>query len=185
MSFADLPFKVGHMVGGEIRAFRHEKGFAMEDSSAGRRIIVGTPDPMSVLPILISMLEPPLAVTLVLHTPRGEEQAGRYRAKFDRYALNELLGQIRGLLERDARLDFSVESASGSSITYDKHDLILLGGPLETWLSWLEAEGFEPKPIELPYPHTHHYRQEFDLDVMALLESHDWEAGPLLPGDGD
>lgn len=185
MSLADLPFKVGHMVGGEIMAFRHEKGFSPMDSPSGTRLAVGSPDPMSLLSKLLSHLEPPYRVTVVLHTPRGDEEAGRYHAVLEADEVNDLIARFRGLLERDARLDFCVESPSGLGVTYDKHDLLLLGGHPETWLAWLEREGFRQRTIELPFPHTHHYRQEFDLDVKALLEAHDWEVSPLLPGDGD
>lgn len=185
MSIADLPFKVGHMVDGEIQAFRHDLGFEEESSADEPFLVFGSPDPMSLLPMLIAELEPPLAVTVVLHTPRAEEQAGRYRAVLDNGEVTELLSRFRGLLERDARLDLCVESASGVRVTYDKHDLLLLGGSLKPWRTLLEAIGVEERAIELPYPHTHHYRQEFDLDVKALLESHPWDRLPLLPGDGD
>jgi hypothetical protein len=61
--------------------------------------------------------------------------------------------------------------------------LLFAYGPLEKFEAVFRELGFDQGELEVPHPHQHHYRREFDEDADALLEGFDWKKSPLRPED--
>ncbi len=121
----------------------------------------------------------------LLHTPRGEAEAGRYVSEpQDRETTNELLDRFAAFLGGDGRHDFWLRSTSDNAmIVWDRHNLVHAYGPSERYIETLFALGFSEDEPEIPSPHVHQYRAEFDADARALLDAVRWHHTPLQPGD--
>lgn len=188
MDVASLPYKIGELVDGEWRAFRHGNRFARSIAPSGMDCLqIGAAEPFELLLDLgHRYLRPPLGILIVLHTPRTEAE-GRYeRNGLDWRETDEFLLRFRGLFERDARADLWVRSAADDAmLVYEKHDLVYAYGHNAEIESDLRARSFLQGEPEIPLPHTHHYHAEFDLDVAAMLGLYEWKRSPLRPGDGD
>jgi hypothetical protein len=161
--------------------------FTIEALSAEKyRLVAGVPDgDSSVLLKLAECLAPPFFVLYVLHTPRGEGEAGRYQSpELDLAPLKALISRFSAFLAADARFDLWIHSPqSNGTLVWDRHNLIYGYGPTKAFSEALSALGFsEGMPI-VPGPHRHHYREEFDDEASALLSEFRWQYSPLRPED--
>jgi len=163
----------------------HPSTFAIEHLAGSSRITAGSPGNARVFERLTACLLEPYLLLYVLHTPRGEADAGRYQSEpLSGAEFRALVARFGRYFAGDARFDLWVHSpADGSTIVWDRHDLIHAYGPLERFTLELERLGYIAGEVGVPVPHIHHYREEFDADAAELLASRDWSWTPLLPED--
>ncbi len=150
------------------------------------RIVAGmSHDGADVFYSLAACLAEPFFLLYVLHTPRGEAEAGRYQSpELSRDDLRRFLTRFDTLLVADARFDLWVHSPqSNATVVWDRHDLVYAYGPLGDYERVLRARGFVEGGPDVPSPHVHHYRAECDNDARALLSAFRWIHSPLRPGD--
>ena len=79
------------------------------------------------------------------------------------------------------------ESTSGIDISSPTGDadvaFAFAYGPLARFESELRTLGFSPGVPEVPVPHEHYYRSEFDSFAKKLIEAFEWSYSPLRPED--
>jgi hypothetical protein len=151
-----------------------------------QRLVAGVPggDP-DVFVRLVACLTPPYYLLYVLHTPRGEGQAGRYQSpKLSLPELTTFVSEFKTFLAQDARFDLWAHSpAERATVVWDRHNQLFAYGPLARFESELRALGFSLGNPEIPVPHEHHYRAEFDSLAGRVLKSLEWSYSPLQPED--
>jgi hypothetical protein len=162
--------------------------FEVRVSSAGTpRIVLSVPDRQDdLLRRLAELLPPPFYVLYILHTPRGEGEAGRYQsAKLSLAELTSILSRYSSFFSGDGRHDLWVHSpSSGRTLVWDRHNLLFAEGqPLDDIKRELAGLGFVEGAVEPLGDHSHHYRPEFDGDATSLLHELDWHRTPLRPED--
>lgn len=178
--------KLLHQVEGEWIGHIHPAVFALGTSAGAARLVTAAPagNP-AIFRNLVESLEGPYALLYVLHTPRGEGEAGRYQSPVLE------LGEVQAFLERyaaflsaDARFDLWAHSlGANATVVWDRHNLIYAYGPLERYAAVLRKLGFQDGLPSLAFPHQHVYRAECDRDAADLLEEFDWGYSPLRPED--
>jgi hypothetical protein len=183
---------------GDFKLGRHEPGIGMVehryDDVCERRTILGrealvlapATGHIDLLLRLARELKGPFRLTYVLLVPFGEFAEGRYEFEdlLDYEALERLLTLHRGFFEGDARHHLQIGTESDMpSLVYDQHDLIYAFGPVARWEQIAKEHGLRPGSPEMPIPHSHHTRREFDLEAESLLSSNRWRREPL--GDSD
>lgn len=152
----------------------------------GERLRVNLPrDEAFLLFKLVKNLRPPFQLLYVLHTPRGEGEAGRYESpRLSRTQVQDFLTCFKAYLLADARYDLWVRSASTRDVlVWDRHnDLYAYGGldDIAARLIQLSFREGSPPPIG---PHKHYYRREFDRQAGEVLNSFSWDRTPLRPED--
>lgn len=179
--------KLSHLVADEWTAHSHPPAYEIGATDSGaRRLVAGVPagDPL-VVATLAAALAPPFELLYVLHTPRGEAPPGRYQSpELDAAALRAFLNDFGPLLGSDARHDLWVRSpADGATLVWDRHNLLYAYGPLDRFEQRLRGLGFAPGRLEIPAPHTHHYRREFDPLAKQLIGRFAWHRTELQPED--
>lgn len=180
-------FKLGHHVDGEWLAYSHPPVFAISWTTGDRRKLLATApgsDPL-VFTTLADRLRPPYILLYVLHTPRGEGEAGRYQsAEIDRAELRGFVKDFGVLLSTDGRFDLWVHSPrDNATVVWDRHDLIHVYGPIDAAVAVLRGLGFRTGQPAVPVPHEHHYHAGCDTAARALLASRDWRYSPLREED--
>jgi hypothetical protein len=138
-----------------------------------------------VLGSLIESLSPPFFVLYILHTPRGEGQPGRYQSpEVDFDVLRGFIATYSTFLGSDARFDLWVYSIpEKATLVWDRHNRLYAYGPLERMSAKLSALDFSRQYPDIPGPHAHHYRDEFDADATKLLAAFPWTMTSLRPED--
>lgn len=179
--------RLGHLVEGEWVAYSHAPVFRMpRDGETSARIVAGVPasDP-TVFGHLIECLAPPYFLLYVLHTPRGEAAAGRYQSPLlSLDDIHDFLARFARFLSADARFDlWAHSSGDNATVVWDRHDQLFGYGPLKRFESKLRSIGFVPGSPEVPVPHQHHYRAEFDDDARDVIAAFDWSHSPLRDRD--
>jgi hypothetical protein len=155
-------------------------------ASGKDRLVTGSPGRDSdVFNRLVDCLTPPYLILYLLHTSRGEGEEGRYQSReFTRAELQWFLNRFSSFLAGDARHDIWVHSPSdGGTLIWDRHNLIHGYGPVDRFSSALLALRFSQGTIEVPAPHQHHYRPEFDADAARVLSEYQWTRTALHPED--
>lgn len=188
MEVGALPYKLGEFVAGEWRGYRHKDEYDVQPGPDGEvRFCIGSKDPFQTFVDVVAQLDGPVRMLVVLHTPREKDRGGRYESP-DRSIESALgfLHRFRAAFERDARADVWIISQSSlRSAAYEKHDRIFVCDPPPEFEANLVRKGFRRGLRELPLPHTHHYREEFDVDFLTMFDDLEWTWSPLEPGDGD
>jgi hypothetical protein len=179
--------KLSYREDGMWVAHSHPATFRTEVMGGGSlRVVAGVPagDALT-FQRLAGSLESPCMLLYVLHTPRGEGNAGRYQSPpLAPGELASFLDQYAAFLAGDARFDLWVHSPSEkATLVWDRHNLIYAYGPTGRFVSTLEALGFDEGSPGLFFEHMHHYRQEFDSDAAAVLQAFAWSHSPLQPDD--
>ncbi len=152
----------------------------------GLRIVAGVPGgDQAIFRALTACLEPPYFILYVLHTPRGEGEAGRYQSSaLSSAEFTEFLDQYAEYLRADSRFDiWSHSPKSGGTVVWDRHNLLFAYGPLDSYEHALRELGYEPGKPSMDFPHMHFYRDEFDDYAKSLLEHFEWRHTPLQPED--
>ena len=158
-----------------------------ETATGATRIVLNVPDGQAdLLRRLAGLLPPPFYLLYILHTPRGEGEAGRYQStKLSLPELRDLLRRYESSFSSDARHDLWVYSPSSRrTLVWDRHNLLFAEGePLDDVREVLVGRGFKEGPLAPLGAHVHHYRAEFDNDAANLLKEIDWYRTPLRPED--
>jgi hypothetical protein len=160
-------------------AFLHPEAFARQRTTGPNRLrIGGGRDSPRLLGTLASLLSEPLFVLVVLKVSRTHTGPGlgRYEAVPRSYVqVLDFLDEYHDLFAYDARAEVWVGSTGNSDLlVLDEHDLIYAYGNLDTFERELEAQRFRREDVEIPYPHTHWYRGEFDALEAELCDRLDW-----------
>lgn len=178
--------KLSHAIADNWVSYSHRPVYAVSPLERGERILAGVPsgDP-SPFTRLVSCLEPPYFLLYVLHTPRGEGDAGRYQSPpVSLEQFQEFMRRFGSYFCSDARFDIWAHSATEqATVVWDRHDQLFAYGPLAKFSSELNALGFTFGDASISFPHQHHYRAEFDPDAQALLAGLAWSYSPLQPED--
>lgn len=153
-----------------------------------RLLIAASPVRPNLFRELAGQLAEPLFLLYILHTPRGEGDAGRYQSSpLMGDQIDDFLIAFTPFLAGDARHDIWAHSQTdGRTLIWDRHDLIFAeGDPLDDIVQVLEAAGYRTgSPRWLGSgPHLHHYRAAFDRDASAVLAAFDWTLSALCPED--
>lgn len=174
-------YRLGHLVNNEWHAHSYPPIFEIGD-----RIVAGVPngDPV-VFETLVERLAPPYHLLYILHTPRGEGQPGRYQSPALTLAeVKEFIVRFGPFLSADARFDLWAHSPSDKgTVVWDRHNQLFAYGPLDQFASALLLLGFTNGTPQIPVPHEHHYRKEFDHLAKDLLAAIEWSFSPLRPED--
>lgn len=174
-------YRLGHLVNGEWTAHSHPPVF-----DAAERLTAGVPngDP-TVFQRLVECLEPPYYLLYLLHTARGEASPGRYQSPALTLAqVNEFLARFAPFLSADGRFDLWAHSPQDrATVVWDRHNRAFGYGPVDRYASALSSMGFIPGWPEVPAPHEHHYREEFDALANEVMAAFDWSYSPLRPED--
>ncbi|MFK8250552.1 hypothetical protein [Ancylobacter terrae] len=179
--------KLSHLVNGEWAAYVRPPVFAMEAlEPAGSRIVAAAPEGFpSLLETLAGDMTAPLFMLYVLHTPRGEGEAGRYQSP--PLAVGDVtafLKRFGSFLADDSRCDLWIHSpADAATLVWDRHDLLHIYGDTDKAADTLRARGFAAGTPAIPSPHMHRYEATYDADAAALLDAFAWRRTPLRPED--
>lgn len=179
--------KLSHQSGDAWVEHSHPATFKIETTSSGsERFVAGVPagDP-TILERLVESIEPPYFLLYVLHTPRGEGQAGRYQSpSLSLSEFQSFLERYSTFLSGDARFDIWAHSPSeNATVVWDRHNLIYAYGSTERFAMALRKLGFEQGTPNVTFPHQHHYRAELDADAASVLKAFEWRYSPLHPED--
>lgn len=179
--------KLSHQLDGQWVEHSFAPIFMEQTIKTGNtRLVVGVPSKNAkIFTHLVDSLAPPYLLLYVLHTPRSEDQAGRYQSpELDSQGLHNFLDRFSCFLSLDARHDIWAYSPSeNATIVWDRHNLIYAYGPVQRFSSILTEIGFSTGAPNASFPHQHHYRKELDIDAAALLSALDWQYTPLHPED--
>jgi hypothetical protein len=181
-------FKLGHCEDGVWQEHSYPPNFMVQATTGGARVLATSPggDPL-VFETLASELAPPLLILHLLHTPRGEGEAGRYHSEdMSQQDVREFICQFGEFLKADGRCDLWIHSPTDqAAMVWDRHNLVHAYGRLDRYCEQLRGLGFgtgQPS-IPHPHPHMHHYRNECDERARALLASREWHFSPLQSGN--
>ncbi|AIE88134.1 hypothetical protein [Fimbriimonas ginsengisoli] len=181
---ASADFKLGrHEPGAGMVAHRYANVYHREK---GRLVIAPKRDQIGLFLALARQIDGPFRFVYVLLGPFGRYAEGRYElsVRLDHESLELLLDQFRLFFQGDARHHVFIGNDSPEPLLfYDQHDLIYAYGPAERYVPLLESQGLTPGVPEMPSPHSHHIRPEFDVVAEELLSGRDWKTGPLLESD--
>lgn len=179
--------RLGHMVDGEEAVHSHAPTYRLPSADSRKpRIVVGVPDSdPNVLLRLARCLDDPLFLLYILHTPRGEAEAGRYQSPELMFGdVESFVEDFRPFLAGDARFDLWLYSPSQkATLAWDRHNLLHAYGPLDCYEATLRASGFTPGEPSVPAPHAHHYRPALDALAAKVIARFDWHWTPLRPED--
>ncbi len=136
---------------------------------------------------LVSNLPPPYEILYAL-LAADEDSEGRYvwPSKLDFGAVSRFMNRYRDFFEQDARHDVWIRSeANEAQVVYDHHNVLYLYGERELFEGILVAEGLTPGSCEIPYPHFHNFKKEFDGDQDEILATPGIVKFPLTEQDLD
>src|SRR3954469_2050533 len=180
-------YKLSYLNKGEWVEHSFAPVFSFEATqSGGGRVVTCAPggDPL-IFQRLLGVLEPTYILLYVLHTPRGEGPAGRYRSpELTSVQFQRFMERFESYLRADGRFDLWGYSASEEPfVVWDRHNRVFAYGDSDEAVATLRGMGFEAGDIRIPSPHSHHFRPECDVDARALLAAFDWTHMPLRPED--
>jgi hypothetical protein len=182
-----LMFKVSEQIDGNWVERDCPAVFCREvTSGGGERLRVDLPrDKVFLLFKLVQSLRPSFQLLYVLHTPRGEGEAGRYQSPtVSLTQVQDFLTRFKAYLLADARYDLWVRSAStGDMLVWDRHNNLYAYGGLDDIAARLMQLGFREGSPPSIGPHAHYYRREFDPDAAEVLNWFSWDRTPLHPED--
>lgn len=178
-------YRLGHETDQGWCEHSHPAVYQLPSADGSQRIVATVPgtNPDVVLQ-LAEGLDEPLYLLLVLHTPRGVGEAGRYQSpELSAADVRQFFADFEPVLTGDGRFDLWIYSpAQKATLAWDRHNLLHLYGPIDAFAQELDAMGFSVGVPTIP-PHTHHYRQELDDLVAQLLARFNWIHSPLRPAD--
>lgn len=178
--------KLSHLVDGQWTQHGFGPHYALPGEADIQRLVTAAPGGSSdVFERLALCLTPPYFLLYVLHTPRDDAEAGRYQSpELPADHVRAFIDRFSPYLAADARFDLWLHSpAEDATIVWDRHNQIFAYGPLDRFVTALNALGFSAGPCDVPSPHQHHYRPEQDDNAAALLSWCAWRHSPLRPED--
>ncbi len=180
-------YKIGHLADGIWQERVHPPVF--RDSSSREtnpRIEATLPHgDTKVFGKLTECMSEPCIVLYVLHTPRGEGKPGRYQSSpLAGEELKDFLDRFGSFFSSDSRFDLWIHSPTDqATLVWDRHNLIFAYGITAKFLECFKSLKFTEGIPEVPSPHEHYYRKEFDSDASELLDRWDWSYSELRPDD--
>ena len=175
--------KLDYLSGTEWIEHSYAPQFARVELQGGTsRIIAGVPHgDTEIFEHLVSSLEPTYFLLYILHTSRGEGEAGRYQSPaLSVEQLNTFISKFKPFLSGDARFDIWAHSSTeNATVVWDRHNMLYAYGPIEKFSKVLRSLGFDVGKPEIPVPHAHNYRKELDGYAKELLTAFDWSWSPL------
>jgi hypothetical protein len=179
--------KLSHLVDGEWQEHSHPVHYQFKDFADGTRcLIAGSPSgEFAPFELLALRQAPPYYLLYVLHTPRGEAEPGRYMTPALTTAeLSGFIARFATLLTSDSRFDlWAISSVEKATVVWDHHNLLHAYGPLDEFVSQLNALGYTPGPVDVPVPHQHYLWSQIDVLATALLSAYKWQYSELRPED--
>ena len=178
--------KLSQLVDDEWREHSYAARFSVQSAGGTPQLIVGVPagEAMIFERLVLSLAEP-YVLLYVLHTPRGEGDEGRYESpKLSATQFRSFMEKYGAYLSSDARFDvwaFSVPERS--TLVWDRHNLVYGYGPIDRFVSVLRSLGFVEGASDVPVPHSHHYRAEWDAHAAGVLSEFPWSHSALRPED--
>lgn len=184
---AKLNFKLGrHEPGVGMVEHRYDDVFC-RGRREGREVLVVGPR-TGHIQLLLELLvgDGPYQLVYVLLAALDGYPEGRYELDrtLRREQLTGLLNRYRAFFEGDARHHLLVSSSEGSPLAaYDQHNLLYFYSPSPEIEQRLRERGLTDGVPEMPTPHSHHIREEFDPVARELLGTGDWRRTPLREMD--
>lgn len=127
-------YKLGHLQNGNWLEHVYPAVFDLsEPAEEMQRLVAGVPNGNpTVFQRLVESLAAPYYVLYVLHTPRGDELAGRYqRPAINAVDFRKFMIDFSSYLASDARFDiWAYSSKERATIVWDRHNQIFGYGPL-------------------------------------------------------
>jgi len=164
--------------------FVYPHTFAFENPHGRPRIAIAPrSNQVQMLMELSESIREPFDLLYVLVVPRGEAETGRYQSSytFTHVQLREFLSSFSNFLENDGRQNLWIHSTEEDALlVYDRHNVIYAYGPMERFIPILISHGLiEASEVAFPFPHVHHYHDEFDSEAQRILSSEQWTVSPL------
>jgi hypothetical protein len=181
--------KLSHQIGLEWNEYLYPPIFFMEEMADGtKRIIAGAPNAkVDIFLDLVNCLQEPFFILYILHTPRGEGNPGRYQSpELTEKQVASSIVTFSEYLCADARYDLWIHSQkSNATVVWDRHNIIFGYGPIDCFeTAFLKLDFLESDDApNIPVPHAHHYRKEYDGDAKAVLDQFEWNYSELKPED--
>jgi hypothetical protein len=163
--------------------------WSRQSTSSGERLLIAprAGSHIAVLEALARCLPEPFSVLYVLVVSRrGEHATGRYQSpgSLSTTELGDFLTRFATYFEQDGRHHLWLHCfTNGSTLVYDRHDIIYAYGPVEPFEGALRGEGLVAGEVEIPTPHQHAYHPEFDETEGDILRHWEWRCSPLQPAD--
>lgn len=179
-------FKIGYRTNNQSQEYHYSDLYNVEQESTYERIVIGLAhNHINTILDLTAVLNGPLYVLYVLHTPRFGNESGRYQSGAMIYdEMRALLNQFRSFFENDARHDIWIHSPeTNTTIVYDRHNLIYLYGFTDEHIRIIREKGLQKEPVKIPFPHVHSYNAEYDIFECKLLKEYQWVKTPLHDED--
>ena len=178
---AERPFRLGHLDGNQWVAYRHPETFELSG-----RLVAGVPgsDPR-LFKAMLALLQGPVRLLYVLHTPRGEAAPGRYESPaLSLEEATHFIERFADFLAADGRFDLWAHSATDrATVVWDRHDQLFCYGPVDRFASRLRELGFSAGNVDIPAPHRHHYHKDMDTLAAGVMCAFEWHHSPLKPED--
>ena len=179
--------KLLHIVDGKLETFHHANTFAREKTTGGpERVRIGPRGGQRYLfEHLANILGPSYKLLYLLHTTHTNASLGRYQSPWlDEAQLKTFLDRFAQFITEDARHDLWMLGGSGEGqLVWDRHDIVYAYGPIDKYVTHLEAAGFREGWPTAPDVHAHCYNEEWDDTERAILKYFDWERTDLRPED--
>jgi len=182
-------YKFGWLPDGKNeQRFEYPNTYAFENPHGRPRIAIAPrTNQIQLLKELSESLREPFMLLYVLVVPRGESEAGRYQSSytFTHEQLAGFLSTFSRYLESDGRQNLWIRSTGEDALlVYDRHNVIYAYGPLERFVPVLISYDLtEVSEVTFPFPHAHHYHDEFDSEAQRILHSEEWIHSPLHTAD--
>ena len=78
-----------------------------------------------------------------------------------------------------------IDIISNNRVIYDNHDIIHIYGDDKNALITCEMNGLHAGEINIPFPHSHHYNNQYDREEDIIFEDYEWTEFPLVPEHDD
>jgi len=180
-------YKLGTLDGDVWKEHVHPKTYMVQNPElSSRRIYAGvSPSDPEVFERLTLCLTAPYWILYVLHTPRGEAEAGRYQSQdLNAAEFCRFLHTYRKFLSTDSRFDIWAHSPKdNATVVWDRHNRLYAYGPIDQFAEALEELNYSVGGVPPIPAHEHNYHPENDADARALMDAMDWYMSPLRAED--
>jgi hypothetical protein len=188
-SVTTKPTKLQTIQGKEWVRHIYQKEFCFEKTAGdGQRICIATSESYVdlILSLTATLQEPFFILYVLIVSRKAEHQPARYQSKeVSRAELQTFFDKFEDYFENDGRHHIWIRSSeSSATLVYDNHNVIFAYGPLETFSTVLQNNGYKLAEARQKIgPHGHCYNQEFDTFENDILKYWQWKQSPLQPQD--
>ncbi len=174
-------FKLGYYINNELQEYHYSGLYNVEQNSSYERILIGLEQGhIDTVLDLMAVLKGPFYMLYVLHTPRTDNEPGRYQSEALTYdEMSILLNHFKKFYENDSRHDIWIHSPeTNTTIVYDRHNLIYLYGFTDEHVHIIKEKRLKKEPVNIPSPHVHNYNAEYDIFESKLVNEYQWVRTP-------